>query len=371
MTISDKNVRRWLDREHDDKVAELAARLRAGETLESLAELRERVKVVDETRRKLAADWRVLLRVYATTITVVVALVSVLALWPLPSVRVDIDVVARAVSMKLAEDATIGPMELVGPVQVRGLSYVDAVAIELANPEAVRGASVSAEAISLAELNASSETWLDLAVRPTSAIVTAQLGASAIVAALEVGGNVDVVTDDDNPRTPRAQTSRWFPTPETIFLSSAESTNKTVRAPMEIVASGLSSPAELTGLFPSSLRFVERRSSGTLASPFGGSLVGGRVSILETNDKYSVAEADLLSLDELEVDELRLVVDSDIRLRLFGRAGHVRLRTGGVERSLKPSVLELLSKNHRVALLWGAAAFAWGMLWTARRAFGV
>lgn len=140
---------------------------------------------------------------------------------------------------------------------------------------------------------------------------------------------------------------------------------------MEFVARGLSSPAELTGLVASSLRFVERRSSGTLTSPFGGSLIGGRVSVLETSDEHRIAEADLLSLDELAVDELRIVADSDMRLRLFGRAGHVRLRTGGVERSLKPSVLELLAKNHRVALLWGAAVLSWGMLWTARRAFGV
>ena len=51
-----------------------------------------------------------------------------------------------------------------------------------------------------------------------------------------------------------------------------------------------------------------------------------------------------------------------LRLKMSGSARRLSTRSGGFERSLKPSLLEHAARHQRVELFWSAGLILWGLM---------
>jgi len=263
--------------------------------------------------------------------------------------------------MKLAAPGTFDALPLSAPVTVRGVSEVNSPAIDLGESRSNRRVRIDATDISLSQLDVPANAWVDLAIAHDSLSLAIEPADSATVASIELGGRVEVSADADVRAAHPARMAAQFETPETVLLSSGVTSGGKQAPSFELVARGLRLDSEIGGVLPATIRFVERSSSSALHSPFGGSVLRGRLSLPDTNEAHDLHDADLLSIDGLTVDQARFTLGSDIRVRLFGSATSVRLRSGGVERSLAPSWLAFLAQNHGIAFLWGACTFIWGL----------
>ena len=113
--------------------------------------------------------------------------------------------------------------------------------------------------------------------------------------------------------------------------------------------------------------FAERQAgTGTLAA-VGSSIDSGSLTLPASGQTLTLAAGDWLALDGLVLERCELVVGTAVRLKLSGSARGLHLRVGEFERSLKPSVLEYVSRHHLVGVLWGSAALLWGLLAAVRK----
>jgi hypothetical protein len=82
-----------------------------------------------------------------------------------------------------------------------------------------------------------------------------------------------------------------------------------------------------------------------------------------------IAAGDWLEIDGLTTERCEIAVAGELlTLKLNGSAQALRLRAGSLERSLKPTLLEYLSRHHVATLLWSSAVALWGAIaWTRRQ----
>jgi hypothetical protein len=116
------------------------------------------------------------------------------------------------------------------------------------------------------------------------------------------------------------------------------------------------------GLQPQAVRFVERQAGADGQARLVSSLVGGEMRLPATDRLVELATGSGLVLEGLRLDRAELVLGDRVTLMASGSASRMELETAGVRRSLAPSLLEYLARNHTLGLLWSAAGLLWGMV---------
>ena len=113
-------------------------------------------------------------------------------------------------------------------------------------------------------------------------------------------------------------------------------------------------------LRPVSLEFIER--SDAAQTVVTSSLEQASITLPATGAEIRLAGGDRLELAGLELERFELMVGDRVGLKLSGSARVLTTRTGDFERSLKPSLLEFVARNHLIGLFWSAAVMLWGVV---------
>lgn len=343
--------------------AELAARVADDQVpLPALRDLQERVRLIDAVLAdQRARDERRPLAVLGPLAVVAVALTAV-AVLPVPSVPVSLDLQASAVALTLPEASALAGQPAGGLLRVEGYTAFDAGDAELsaAAGRDTQHMAVRADRVLLRGLQLPAGTRLTVQAEDGGTTLIAESPVPALVVDAEVQGRTRLsVGDADLP--PRAiERGEW------LRWTGGVAGGAQAPPPLAVsLARDAAAPLRLGGLRPASLRFVERRAGAGAGSVVGSSLEGGSVNLPATGQTLAITAGDGLTVERCE-----LTAEAPLRLKLSGSARAVRLRVGEYERSLKPSVLEYVSRHHLVTLLWGSGVALWGALAWMRRQFG-
>lgn len=117
-------------------------------------------------------------------------------------------------------------------------------------------------------------------------------------------------------------------------------------------------------LRPTALQFVQRRAGvgGRADAVVASSLEQAHLKLPVTQREVRLAMGDRLEIDGLVVEHFQLAAGDSVGIKLSGTARVLAVRTGDFERSLKPSLLEFISRHHTVGLFWSAALTLWGAI---------
>ncbi len=115
------------------------------------------------------------------------------------------------------------------------------------------------------------------------------------------------------------------------------------------------------------LSFFREESGANEGSFFISGIQSGTVTIGDTGEKVALQAKDQLFLEFPTgiIQELELGPES-LRLSFKGRAKKASFGVTGFEENLVPTWLSYLYHQERLGFLWGAVAFLWGVLWSAR-----
>jgi hypothetical protein len=115
------------------------------------------------------------------------------------------------------------------------------------------------------------------------------------------------------------------------------------------------------------ISFLREESGADKGSFFISGIESGTVTVGDTGEKVQLKEKDHLYLESATgvIQELELSSDA-LRLSFKGRAKKASVGVTGSEENLVPTWLSYLYHQERLGFLWGAVAFLWGVLWSAR-----
>jgi hypothetical protein len=360
---------RWREL-RDLAAARLASRLEHDDApLAELRELQERLSMLDATvadqmarahRHRGMSVWPVLL---VATVLLVAATV------PVRSVPLSLEVRASAITFGLADESTLASQSVDGELRIDGftsLESADAALVAAAAQERADRIAIRAAETRLRSLALPAGTQLTIRGRLDTTELQVESVRSPVVAEVEVRGHTTLRMGDGVPTPARA-----FPHGEWLRLNVGDAAHpKRVPPPMLVSLSrGNDSAPQFSGLRPATLRFAERREGAGAVAIVDSSIAGGTLTLPATSDQVTLSAGDWLEFDGLVVERCEVVAGVPMMLKLSGSARSARLRVGEFERSLKPSILEYVSRHHLVSLLWGSAAVLWGALAWIRRQF--
>jgi len=131
--------------------------------------------------------------------------------------------------------------------------------------------------------------------------------------------------------------------------------------------------ARLLGALELPIRDLEMVSLHSLGEGHGArsvsTVLSGSIYFVSLNgDEIRLRRGQLVRFDAIwgSVSELRVVPDG-IELAFTGQVRGMRTGSGDAERTLMPTRLEWIRANRRLALLWGSALYAFGILLTLHR----
>lgn len=362
---------RKLRRERDKQHQSLAAQLVREDAEDSeLQRAGRRLELLDRAIGQLETRTWTRAGRFFLVVLVTAVIVTALVLWRTSSVSFALDLHARAASFRLADGARLGAIRIHGPVQLRGLTSVDS---PLLDPELARRsdtAHLEAKQLELSSLQLPKGASVHLERQADSVALTVQIPSGAVIASFEAGDETTLSLGANGARRTPAIAKRVFSEPETfVFSSAAPAGAEMPPAAFELVAANMGMPISLE-LQPRSAAFVEQRVGVDGSREFVSSIVGGTIAIAEVERKYAIEERDVLRITDLAAERLTIDVGTDLRIRLSGSAHRIELQSGRATKPLTPTRLEYLAKNHFLALIWGAAAFIWGALWSIHRGMG-
>lgn len=98
-------------------------------------------------------------------------------------------------------------------------------------------------------------------------------------------------------------------------------------------------------------------------------IVGGKLELLDTGEKFTLASGDRLILDFASAQEVKFlqIHQDSIELVFSGEVSTLKIGPMAYERSVKPSFLIFLLRNQQVSLLWTALMWLIGMGWSLKR----
>lgn len=295
----------------------------------------------------------------AVALAVVAMLVTAAALVRMPRVEFALEVDAGAVQWTAAQAGQLAGQNVAGDLRAEGFERIesaDAALLQSAQDHGAAAFNLRAERLVLRSLSYGSGARIDLQAG-SPALQLAVDGAAHSVQ-LEFGGTVQTSFGG----TPRQ--TRQVPVVEWLRLRADAS-------PTELwFARKADPPLRWRGLPASSLRFVERAQDGQGAVRLESALRHATLKLPATERELTLATGSALSLDGLVLERCELVVGDTIVLAASGSARRIATSTGGFERSLSPSVLEYLSHNHGLGLLWSAAGLLWGLSAGLRKLWG-
>lgn len=342
--------------------------LRASSSNDEISAKRLRLESVD----KILVEFKPSLAVRLLPV-LVVGVATALVLTILSNVNASflsarIEVEARAVTIGLRDAPDITNLAFVRSTRIEGATWIGSpllpqAAARSASTLSVESPGTRLERIDLgnaavrgAELDLERSTdTLRLSIRDTPATFH-----------LNVSGDTHIFLGNDDP--PIAAVSRSFVVPEPLQVGvGSEPGNGASRSEL-IIAGHMATPKPVVmTATPRSLIFVQRTPRAD--EPFSSSIVTGKIVFAGIDRVTRLEEGDALQIENLEAARGRFAIGRNISAVVSGTARDIRVRRGSVVESISPSLLEFFSKNHLVKLLWAAAVFVSGMLWTASRFF--
>ncbi|MDN3921237.1 hypothetical protein [Roseateles violae] len=326
-----------------------------GAPLAELQALRTRLQLIEEA---LASARRPSWRRQLLALAIVAALVSLVALWPMPRVQFALEAEAGAAQLRLEEAGQLGAQALAGDLRAEGygrLESADAGLMQRAREEGLSPLLLRAERLKLRSLELGQGARLDIEAGSAGARLAIEGAAHAV--AFEFGGAVASSLGG------AARTTAQVPMAEWLRLS-AEGGATELWLPR---AAGQIWPWR--GLRPSALRFVERAPGAGGKVELLSALRAATLRLPAVERELQLGAGSTLELDGLRVEQCELQLGDSLRLKLSGSAGAIRSATGGFARSLSPSLLEYLAHNHSLGLLWSAAGLLWGISTWLRKQF--
>ncbi|MBI5193794.1 MAG: hypothetical protein HZA08_10190 [Nitrospirae bacterium] len=85
------------------------------------------------------------------------------------------------------------------------------------------------------------------------------------------------------------------------------------------------------------------------------------------NKTINLNEGDLLYLEGIDGRVVEIRIGSGIDLSFVGDVKNVKIGPKDFERDIKPTYLEYMYYNYRLAFFWSAVTFLWGILWGIRK----
>lgn len=354
-----------------EAAAQWAARLAAGDAPPAeLRELHERVKMLDAAladaqaggeRRLVAIIWPLLL---------VAAVLSIAATVPVPSVPLTLELRASSVALDLPDPVVLQPQAIDGgELRVEGFSTLESADRRLtaaATAERADRIAVHAGEVRLRGMHLPAGARLTVQARGDATALQIESRRGPVIADIELHGDASLRLGDGG-----APLLREFSRGEWLRLVAGDASRpEQAPPPMTVSWTRGGGPAmRFDGLRPGALRFAELREGTGAMSAVGSSIDGGTIVLPVTGRTVPLGAGDWLDVDGLVVERCELSAGAPLLLKLTGSARTLRLRIGEFERSLKPSLLEYVSRHHLVGLLWGSAAVLWGALVWVRRHF--
>ena len=337
---------------------QLSQGLREERPLADLQAIQARLQLIDGTlgaEPPRPAAWRQQLIALAA----VAALVSLVALVPMPSVDFTLEVETGAAQLALAEAGQLGAQRLAGEFRAQGfvrLESADAALQRRAQDEGIDALALRADRLNLRAVRFGAGARLDLQAG-MSTLRLAIDGAPHAVS-VEFGGAVQTSLGGAPRVTTQVPVVEWL-----RLVADAQATEL-----------WLTRPAQQAwiwrGLRPTALRFVERVQEPDAPVQLQSALRRAVLNLPATSLEWNAPVGSTLELDGLRIERCELGVRDGLTLVVSGTARRVVTATGAHSRSLKPSLLEYVARNHSLGLLWSAAGLLWGISTWMRKQFG-
>jgi len=353
-----------------EKLAERLADPQA--SLSELRELDERARLLNAAIAAQQAPRRRRLGAVLWPFAAVALLLLVAATLRWPSVPLSLELRASSITARLGEPTTLEGQALEGSeLRLEGFTAAElgpgllavSPAVEHIDPVSVQ----------------SEQTWLRGIALPGAADVTLQLRGERLVLAVEslsspVVANVELrgrtslrLGDAPAPAPTQLAKAEWL---RLVAGSAASAQQRAPPVELSWSVAGAAAP-RFVELAPLALRFAERRAAAGVGvtSRLRSGIEGGQLTLAATNQTIPIAAGEWLDIDGLVTERCEIVVaDGALTLKLNGSARDLKLRVGSLERSLKPTWLEYLSRHHLATLLWSSAVALWGAVaWTRRQ----
>ena len=347
-----------------NQLAQRAAQ--ADAPLGELRELQERLHLLDaalaESEQAPKRHWQVPL----VLALVVATLVSLAAAIPVRRVPFTLDLQARAVSLQFDDKGELSSQAVDSELRVGGFTRLESPATALA--KAAAQSSPDHIALNAPQLSLRRVVYLAGSVLIVEAgpqvHLSLQASRSPVVAELEFTGPTTWHFGDTQSR----QSNNYAHLEWTRLIGGDSAAPNRRPPPLDL---WLERPAGRNytwkGLHPVALEFIER--SAATQAVVTSSLEQASITLPATGAEVRLADGDRLELTGLELERFELVVGDRVGLKLSGSARTLATRTGDFERSLKPSLLEFVARNHTIGLFWSAAVMLWGVVAWLRKQF--
>lgn len=296
---------------------------------------------------------------HAMAALVVAALVSVVALVPMPRVSFSLEIQAGAAQLQMASAGSLAGQVLAGELRVEGFDK-----LESADPVWVRRAaesgsgqlSLQAQRLSLRRISFPAGARLDFEAGTPA--VRLGVDGQPHATELELGGQVSSRFAGAPMLQSQIDAVEWL-----RFESTAAATELWLAtAPQRSYA--------WRGLRPGALRFIERQAGSDGQVRLVSALRQATLRLPATGQELRLAPGSGLALDGLQIEQSELQLGEQLTLTLNGSADGLVVDTGGFQQSLKPSLLEYAAHHHRLSLLWSTAGLLWGISLWLRKTFG-
>ena len=349
-----------------DAVDDLATKLLDPTTAnDELKRAQERIGFFDAALSAQSVKLPRKLKVAVLCLAISSAVLLGLALTPVGHAPFVLTAESLTISAVTREPTMLTLVALRGEVTVEGADEISGARIEANTDSASKGATgrFVADKVFLREVQIPAHAVVDLDATPNAASL------SITTLSGSIAGTVDLVTPTFIGVGRRAQGSR---DPDAVSLADREllrfrsSPDAAPSGPatVRITSNRLEGWPIVNEVWPQSLRFLQRRSSTDSAPKYVSSLLKGTVVLPWTGATVQIERGDVLEIDDIDVGRFEMKVDDLVQVQVNGSAKRIGLRTGAAEKSLKPSLLEFLTRNHGVAMLWSSAVFIWGLLWS-------
>ena len=334
-------------------------------------QVKARIDSINYVLKELSASWTARARQLGIVAMIVGVIVTVLAVWPMHSVPFTLKVFASAVDLTSGANGAVEEISLRPPVRVAGMNRVESGLLENSSRSTHGGALILAGGVRLTSASLPENSVLTLASGARSFSLTTQGAGRGLADQLEVSGANVSIRDESAPEAVPAWIHGDFEAvAEPVIFYRDPTPAGRGPAPLSSLilrAAGVAAPAQIVGLTPTSLRFVERTSAAGNKSPFKTSVLSGELTIVSTGSRYALSPDDTVELSGIRSDRCDVSISDRLEIQASGSATGLRIVRSGFERSVKPSVLEFASSNHRLAALWGGVVFLWGLLWSTWR----